>query len=163
MALGHVMLLECSDETRLRQFQAPRDIVNPLLWLFNKQQRDPSDAERLLCDCALLSILHDEGGRLTKLDKKIYRHETYTGKYFQRNQFCEALWYDVLIEPKNDQLIQFAFETVKAYLTSEKPAGTEQKGTFAKPEKESWLWKVYEKTLKVIVDSVLDRIWPKPM
>ncbi len=25
----------------------------------------------------------------------------------------------------------------------------------------TWLWKLYEKTLKVIVDAVLERVWPK--
>jgi len=26
---------------------------------------------------------------------------------------------------------------------------------------EAWLWKLYEKTLKVIVDAILDRLWSK--
>jgi hypothetical protein len=44
---------------------------------------------------------------------------------------------------------------------SEKPAETEQNATPAKPERESWWLKLYEKTLKVIVDAVLERVWPK--
>jgi len=36
---------------------------------------------------------------------------------------------------------------------------TEKNATPAKPESESWLWKLYEKTLKVIVDAVLGKVW----
>ena len=53
---------------------------------------------------------------------------------------------------------------LEVYLHSQKaeqPAATEQNATPAKPERENWLWKLYEKTLKVIVDTVLDRVWPK--
>ncbi len=52
-------------------------------------------------------------------------------------------------------LIEQALERVKA----ETPTETERNATPAKPEKESWLWKLYEKTLKVIVDAVLGRVW----
>lgn len=46
-------------------------------------------------------------------------------------------------------------------LTKLKPAETEQNATPAKPERESWWLKLYEKTLKVIVDAVMERLWPK--
>ncbi len=36
---------------------------------------------------------------------------------------------------------------------------TEQNAISARPERESWIWKLYEKTLKVIVDAVLERVW----
>ena len=36
---------------------------------------------------------------------------------------------------------------------------TKQNATPAKPERESWLWKLYEKTLKVIIDAVLGKVW----
>jgi len=38
---------------------------------------------------------------------------------------------------------------------------TRQNTTLAKPERESWLWKLYEKTLKVIVEAVLGLLGPK--
>jgi hypothetical protein len=31
----------------------------------------------------------------------------------------------------------------------------------AKPEKESWWWKLYGKTLEVVVDAILEKLWPK--
>ena len=37
----------------------------------------------------------------------------------------------------------------KTDLPNEKPAGT-------------WYWKLYEITLKVVVDAVMERFWPKP-
>jgi len=40
---------------------------------------------------------------------------------------------------------------------AEKPAEKEQKVTLGKPEKESWLWKLYEKTLKALFDSLLGK------
>ncbi|GAH98329.1 unnamed protein product, partial [marine sediment metagenome] len=40
-------------------------------------------------------------------------------------------------------------------------AEPEQDITPAKLQRESWLWKLYEKTLKVIVDAVMERLLPK--
>ncbi len=48
-----------------------------------------------------------------------------------------------------------------ADIASEKPTDTEPNTTPAKPERESWYWKLYEKTLKVIVDAVMERLLPK--
>lgn len=43
----------------------------------------------------------------------------------------------------------------------QKPAETGQNTTPAKLQRENWLWKLYEKTLKVIVDAVMERLLPK--
>jgi hypothetical protein len=44
----------------------------------------------------------------------------------------------------------------------QKPAETKQKAAPAKRRRiGTWLWTLYEKTLKVIVDAVLERMWPK--
>jgi hypothetical protein len=45
---------------------------------------------------------------------------------------------------------------------NENRAIPEKDTTSARCEKERWFWKLYEKTLKVIVDAVLDRMWTKP-
>ena len=42
-----------------------------------------------------------------------------------------------------------------------KPAETGRGATTGKRQRESWLWRLYEKTLKVIIDAVLERVWPK--
>ena len=54
-------------------------------------------------------------------------------------------------------------ELLKGEATSaEKPTEKERKTTPAKRRGiGAWLWKLYEKTLKVIVDAVLEREWPK--
>lgn len=59
--------------------------------------------------------------------------------------------------------IRTAWAKLKAEkeLESEKPAETEQDIAPAKRERESWLLRLYEKTLKVIVDAVLERVWPR--
>lgn len=47
-------------------------------------------------------------------------------------------------------------------LTSEKPVETEQSATHTRSGRiGTCLWKLYEKTLKVIVDAILERFWPK--
>jgi len=56
-----------------------------------------------------------------------------------------------------DTLQQIA-QIEREELISEKPAETKQNATPAKLERESWLWKLYEKTLKVIVDAVLEKV-----
>jgi len=54
------------------------------------------------------------------------------------------------------QIAQIAREE----LVAEEPAETEQKTTPAKFRRlRAWLWKLYEKTLKVIIDAVLERMW----
>jgi hypothetical protein len=52
-------------------------------------------------------------------------------------------------------------EMARKELPTEKAAETEQNATPVKPERESWWLKLYEKTLKVIVDAVMERWWPK--
>jgi len=43
-----------------RPFRVPPDFVNPITWVFGfRLTREPSTEERLLCDCALLTVLHD--------------------------------------------------------------------------------------------------------
>jgi len=50
-------------------------------------------------------------------------------------------------------------DSAREELSSEKPAETGQNAAPAKDDKES-LWLVlYEKTLKVIVDAVLEKLW----
>jgi len=56
--------------------------------------------------------------------------------------------------------IKYKMEVEAKQPTPKKPAETEQTAP-AKPERESWLWKLYGKTLKVIVDVVMERLWPK--
>lgn len=41
--------------------------------------------------------------------------------------------------------------------TAQKPAATEQNAAPAKPERESWWWKLYEKTVKAFFDSLLGK------
>jgi hypothetical protein len=47
----------------------------------------------------------------------------------------------------------------KADVLTEKPAETEQKTVCAKIK--AGFWNLYEVTLKVIVDAVMERVWPK--
>ena len=58
--------------------------------------------------------------------------------------------------------LQRISQMAKDELTTEKPTEVEQKTTPAKHGRiGTWLWKLYEKTLKVIVDAVFERLWPK--
>lgn len=68
--------------------------------------------------------------------------------------------------PYSDEELANKWDTVvqklNLYMNSgnqeEKPAETKQNATPAKAERESWLWKLYEKTLKVVFDSVLEKV-----
>ena len=57
--------------------------------------------------------------------------------------------------------IQQIAQIAREGLSAEKPAETAQNATPAKPERESWWWRLYEKTLKVVIDAVLERLCPK--
>lgn len=58
--------------------------------------------------------------------------------------------------------IQHIVEMAREALISEKPAETEQDTTPGGSGKIGiWLWKLYQKTLKVVVDALLERVWPK--
>jgi len=52
----------------------------------------------------------------------------------------------------------WCIEQIRKQKAAKKPAETEPNTIAEKPERESWLWKLYEVTLKVIVDAVL-RWW----
>ena len=54
-------------------------------------------------------------------------------------------------------MLDTALKWVKADLAAEKG----QNAAPSKPEREGWWWKLYERTLKVVVDAVLERLWPK--
>lgn len=76
----------------------------------------------------------------------------------QELQISAASFVSLLDEISN-QILSAAEETIKP---AEKPAETEQNATSAK----GWgigafLWKLYEKTLKVIVDAILEKMWHK--
>jgi len=59
------------------------------------------------------------------------------------------------------QRLRLIVKMARENLTIEEPAETKQDIAPAKREREGWLWRLYEKTLKVIVDAVLERVWPK--
>ena len=72
---------------------------------------------------------------------------------------------DLNLADEGQKIVETALANVKADLAreqkkeAEKPVETEQKTTCAKIK--ASLWKLYEVTLKVIVDAVMERVWPK--
>lgn len=97
----------------------PAEPVNPLLWfdlVGNPAiQRDPTDEEEFIRDCTILSIYHDFQNIqvLGWSEEHIFRKDDYAGKYFERDDFCWALWEKV----KNDEArIDRAFNHVKPHL-----------------------------------------------
>ncbi len=110
-------------------FPAPPDIVNPILWLFNKYNpRQPNESEQLLLDCALLCVTHDVG---VVERKQIYHRGTYKEKYFKCDNFRDDLQLKLDNMDKKGELQQ-AWDDVKPTVKAEteqnnKPTGTEQK------------------------------------
>ncbi len=96
----------------------------------------------------------------------------YPGAYLDHNPFFKLLQeQDVLhrkalmmatIEAEHSSSGEFVSRLISVKADpAKKPAETKPDTAPAKPERESWPWRLYEKTLKVIVDVVLERLWPK--
>ena len=146
---------------------------DPLAWLRplgSSPTRPPTDDEKLTCDYFLLAVVHD--GALPDItDKRIYFRWAKNNMWTDLNGGSIAaipaeamqLWKEIS-EWNNDQElfelprirchIERALEHVKADL-GEEPAETGRKTTPGKGEGENRLWKLYEITLKVIIDAVL--------
>ncbi len=102
-------------------FPAPPDIVNPILWLFNKYNpRQPNQREQLLLDCALLCVTHDVG---VAERKRIYNKGTYKGKYFECEKFCYDLQLKLDNMDKKGELQQ-AWDDVKPTVKAETEQST---------------------------------------
>jgi hypothetical protein len=98
----------------------------------------------------ILSSIHDNTlPEVERIDNGILPEQTAYPIWTLFGEFYDSEYKRVFIEQ--------AFKRVQA----EKPAETERDAALAKREKESWLWKLYEVTLKVIVDAVLEW-WSKP-
>ena len=64
----------------------------------------------------------------------------------------------VLIDERGKELIGLALGEVETYLASLKPAETKQNVSPAEGGKtNSWYWILYEKTLKVVIDAILEK------
>ena len=50
-----------------------------------------TEDEHLLCDCAVLSIVHDNWN-LGSGEGRIFSDTAYTGRYFERDKFCRMVW-----------------------------------------------------------------------
>lgn len=66
-----------------------------------------------------------------------------------------------VLNDKWDTVIRRFYKCMSSGKQQEKPAEKERNAISAKPERESWWLKLYERTLKVVVDAVLERMWPK--
>ena len=98
------------------------------------------------------------------LDKLHAEYESWRGKAITEDNEEE---FTILVDSLkgalydlSDTLQQIA-QNAREELRSEKPAEIGRNTTPAKLERESWYWKLYEKTLKVIVDAVMERLLPK--
>ncbi len=80
-------------------------------------------------------------------------------KLLRRGDLISSIhWEDALkraLQSSSSELAKLRPKPVK------QPAEKERDTTPAKRERESWLWRLYEKTLKVIVEAVLGKVWPK--
>lgn len=148
----------------------PAEPVNPLLWfgLFGdagKQPTPTSEKNHLVFNCARLSVAHDIGGDLPPGDERIFyrKDNPYQGKFFRRDDFCWALWNE-LRTPDGLATVERAWDCVRPAIEENVEKPTETGRDIAPGISgwiKSWLWKLYEKTLKVVVEAVLERFWPK--
>lgn len=133
--------------------------------------RQPDEDEKLMCQYVRLSVIHDW----------ICTSPTDTAIYFQDktstdSQICEIVWQKLssfldLDDINNSgvkgrqnekRLTEQALEVVKKDLEKvDDIADAKQKSTSVNLDIRSFPWKLYEKTLKVIVDAVIEKCWPK--
>lgn len=95
-----------------------RPAVNPLDYLL--MDYPPENDLPVVYDCALLSIVHDNGN-LTALDKRVFDYTSYEG-YFELKNFCDAMLSKLRENPDS---IDRAFDRVKAQLPTEPPTEEE--------------------------------------
>lgn len=146
-------------------------LVNPLLWFYpemdkyfssNDLARPPRNDEKLMCDFVRLAAIHDESCAY-QTPTMVYKRKEYEGR-FLRNDFTKDLWASYKT-PKNKSFeethkrtILYALENVKANL-DKKAAETEQKIISTWHSRiGAWLWKLYERSLKVVFDAIMDKI-----
>jgi hypothetical protein len=99
---------------------APPNVVNPVLWLFGRDNpRRPKPEERLLIACALLATAHD--GTVPAYDR-IYRRGSYKGERFDCDWACENLVYRLDGMERRGQ-VQQAWQIVEDYEQACQAAG----------------------------------------
>ncbi len=161
-------------DPRLRAGPPP----DPIDWVWplgsSTLTRPPNDKEKLMCDYFLLTVIHD-GALTDSMDKCIYFKRTDNGMWLNLDggsiaaipSTARLFWEEDLSRykrgleyAKNNKTkakIERALDHVMTDLAKLKPAATEQNAAPAKPERESWWWKLYEKTVKAFFDSLLGK------
>lgn len=117
--------------------------------LYDDLDEASSENDKLRTDYAKLTIIHDKrlkGPATRKINDGIWPED--------ENQDCrpEDVWNHIneMIHIQEAQAdIRCALERVKADIAKEKEA-------HSKTGRESWFWKLYEKSLKAFFDAVLD-------
>lgn len=152
----------------------PLEAVNPLLWVSFGWgnagiQREPTEDEKLMCDTILLTVIHDY--ELRQPTEQAIFSDKCDGKWFQRNKFGGEVWGyyhypnqgHIVTDQEKLSLLNRAFERVQAELQPTEVSSSKADLPNSIPAK-IWamLCKLYEITLKAIVDAILDRFWPKP-
>jgi hypothetical protein len=140
------------------------DITNQL---YREKQRKPTDDEILMCQYVRLIVIHDRLAEMRSVTTFCFSDDRIENGTDEQ-EVARNVWdkfkrvYDKRIQQIEAEKIKAALVAVKADLVNLKPAETEQETTPAKYWGiGDWLWKLYEKTLKIIVDAVLEKLWPK--
>ncbi len=94
-----------------RRFWIKPGPVNPLRWFRQPaaytQPQNLQGEELIIYSCALLSMAHDIWEDLGPGEPRIFYCEPYQGKLFQRDKFCEDLWYTPVKDwPSSDRLAE---------------------------------------------------------
>ncbi len=143
--------------------QDPLGYLSSMIWGCVGQ--DYKGLERLDYQFVLLIIIHDaqnlQAGR-----ERIYFNPLEGEGLSER--LCRSVWhrlesYETPYEFKDvRQTIETAIRAVKANLEQEKD-GQSNGGKVDSPNeksKETWYWKLYEKTIKAVISAVLDKVNP---
>lgn len=139
--------------------QNPPYLLAPVLpEQYRNELPSPQNDQDLLSDYYfLLTLIHDNvltAPQFIPINNNIFSMETDWVKC------CWEYYRPRAADGEEKALIETALERVKVDLASLKPAETGRNAT-PKSKIKDFFWTLYEKTLKVIVDAVMERWWPK--
>jgi hypothetical protein len=147
-------------------FWMPNDLVNPASWFglppssmaaeltyFRKSETELNPAEQVLHDAVVLSVAHDDAFKGKGSVPRIYQHGTYDRTlHFRCDDFVDALT-KRLQPPDGDLEVQGAWDRIRHLV---EPNGPGQPGeTPGKGGKLSWLWRLYETTIKAACEAII--------
>jgi hypothetical protein len=150
-----------------------------------KTSRRPNVEEQLMCSCVLIAIVHDNVLQNSQQEPIYFTPKEVNLTSFQNWTHSILGWMNELMKmyaPENRERVakeiqimldaalvsiqklkksDLASKQKKENEHSKQPSSSKADLLNGKPWWSRWLWELYERTLKVFVDAIMERFWPK--